>query len=408
MRTATLLYTYLAAEILAPLLASFIIVNSVMFLGRIVPLLDTLLDYGISLADFTRLCLYITPQLLVFSIPMATMLGIIIAFNRLAGDNELLALKVGGVSPMRMMPPVIALSLLMACTTALCSVYLIPTGTLAMEKMLFQLAKEKIDHGLQAKRFSENLGPVVLYIDTIDHQTREWQGVYVSDLRDQSAPTTVMAQTGSLEADTRAMLITLSLNNGSLHRTKGDSSQDISFNRYTLNLNLPQPSGELARQGGKRTMTQAQLIKKAHEYGTTTEKGINLLIEYQSRLVLAAGCLILGILGFPLGSLATPGRRPPGIPLGLFFFITYFMLFSAGKTMSEEQIIPLPLAMWLPNIIFGFLAGYLLFATARETLIFQFERAGEPFLCFFDRVKAKLPSATTDKTGRSEERGKNS
>ncbi|MCF6291306.1 MAG: LptF/LptG family permease [Desulfobacterales bacterium] len=395
MRIPILLYTYLAAEILAPLLAGFVILNCVLFLARIVPLLDILLDYGISLADFTRLCLYLSPQLFIFSLPMATMLGIIIGLSKLANDNEILALKTAGISPWQMLPPVAAVALAMALVTGYCSTSLSPAGTRAMEKTLFQLAKEKIDHGLQAQRFSENLGDVVLYIDAIDPQTRQWQGVYVTDMRDPDTPATVMARTGDLSADVANMQITLSLNNGSLHRARGDISQEISFRGYTLNLALPQPTGEFARTGSKFGLTQAQLLEQAEQVGPFSRHGIDLRIEYHTRIVLAAGCLILGLLGFPLGLLAGSGRRAPGIPLALLLFMSYYILLLTGQNLSEKQILAVAPAMWLGNILFLALAGYLLSATARETLSRHFERMLAPFQHLAEQLRHWWPALST-------------
>lgn len=67
MRIPKVLYTYLTAEILAPFLASFIILNGVLILARMTPFLDTLFDFGIGFADFTRLCAYLAPQLFLFN-----------------------------------------------------------------------------------------------------------------------------------------------------------------------------------------------------------------------------------------------------------------------------------------------------------------------------------------------------
>ena len=79
-----LLYIYLGTEILAPFFASFLILNGILFLGRLVPFLDIIFNYNIGLVDFIRLCSYILPNLMLFSIPMASMIGVIIAFTKLS------------------------------------------------------------------------------------------------------------------------------------------------------------------------------------------------------------------------------------------------------------------------------------------------------------------------------------
>ena len=67
-----LLYTYLANQVLAPFYASLVILTSILFLGKLVPILDIILDYNISFSDFIRLYAYFTPQLLLFALPMSS------------------------------------------------------------------------------------------------------------------------------------------------------------------------------------------------------------------------------------------------------------------------------------------------------------------------------------------------
>ncbi len=144
-----LLYSYIANEILAPFFASFLILYSIFFLVRLVPLLDIVLDLKIGLADFIRMFAYIFPHMLIFVIPMASMTGVVLAFTRLTSDREILALKASGVSLRQLLPPVIIFAFVISLLTAYFSVNLIPAGNVAMKHLLFQMAKEKIDKGLQ-------------------------------------------------------------------------------------------------------------------------------------------------------------------------------------------------------------------------------------------------------------------
>jgi len=364
-----LLYTYLGTEILAPFFASLLILNGILFLGKLVPFLDVIFNFGIDFADFTRLCAYLVPNLLLFSLPMASMMSVIITFTKLSNDNEIMALKAAGIGLYKMLPPVILFALFTAALTCVSSVYLIPTGNMAMKRMLFQLAKEKVDKGLKEKQFSEGIRNVVLYVDHIGRKDRTWQGVYVSDLRDQTAPITIIARTGSLEARIEDMFLTLQLQDGTMHRTVNDLTQTIQFSRYTLNLPLETPqavNGTSASNVGKSELTMKQLLKSADREGRDTPKALPFIIEFHKRLALPAGCFILSLLGLPLALQARPGQKPFGFPIGLGLFVLYYILTTAGKTLSENQSLPAPIAMWLPNLLFTILALHFIHKAALE------------------------------------------
>lgn len=375
-----LLYTYLATEILAPFFASLIILNGVLFLGRLVPLLDTIFNFGIGFADFIRLCAYIAPKLLLFSIPMASMMGVIIAFTRLINDNEIMALKASGIGLYKMLPPVALVAACTALLTIFSSVTMIPKGTVAMKKLFFQLAKEKIDKGIQPKQFSEGIKNVVLYVDAIAPESGKWQGVYVSDLRRKDTPITIMAGTGSLTAQLDKMQLTLHLADGSLHRAVDDLTQTARFARYTIKLPVETPKfidGDSATAVGKNGLTQKQLLEKAAAYGPASPAGLSMLIEYHQRLALPVGCFILTLLGLPLAMQGKPGFRSMGVPLGLGFFVLYYVLITAAKTMAENATLPVSATMWLPNAVFAAWTIYFIRRIAREA-------ASSPFVKLFD------------------------
>lgn len=366
LRLPFLLYSYLATEMLAPFFASFLIMNSVFFLVKLIPFLNFVLDLKIGFTDFIRLFSYLFPNMFLYSIPMAAMIGIIIGISRLANDSEILAFKAGGISVYRILPPVIVVASLIALLTSYFSIVLIPVSEVAMKQLTYQLLKEKIDKGIQEHQFTEALGDLVVYVGKIDQGTGEWRDVWVSDMRGQVIPTITMASTGKMKSDVERMKVTIVLRNGSLHRPDTPNSQVVQFDRYQLNIPL-QPPAAAATSFSRGTLTMPQLLAKAKEFGgTSTEKGRVLIIEFHKRLVLPAGCLLLCLLGLPLGLQAGPGRRAIGIPMGLAVFILYYILFTLAKITAKDQTLPIGPAMWGPNLVILLLALFFIRQVANE------------------------------------------
>lgn len=296
-------------------------------------------------------------------------MGVIISFTRLASDTEILAFKASGISLYQMLPPVILVSLCIALLTSFFSISLIPKSEVAMKQLMFQVAKEKIDKGIKENQFTEALGDLVVYVDSIDKESGEWKNVWVSDMRGQVHPIITMAQTGSMTAFIEKMMVTITLQNGSLHRPDGSRSQIIGFDTYTINIPLQTPTildGEDVTHLSAKSMTLAQLQDSATILGRDTDQGRNRLIHFHKRLVLPVGCFILSLIGLPLGLLAGPGKKALGIPLGLGFFILYYILFTLGKALADDTQLPVILAMWLPNIVFLILMLYTIRQAARE------------------------------------------
>ena len=368
-----LLYSYLATELLAPFFASFLILYGVFFLIRLIPLLEIVLELGISFPDFIRIFSYIFPHMLLYVIPMASMAGVIIGFTRLTNEREILALKACGISLRQMLPPVIIVSAFIATLTGYFSVRLIPAGEIAMHQLMFQLAKEKIDSGIKEKKFTEALGDLVVYVDDIDER-EHWNGVYVSDMRGREQPIIIMAKKGRMQANISTMSVTIVLDNGTLHNTDGLDSQIIRFKRYQLHIPLKPPTridGDDVTKLSRGSMSQKQLLAAAQEYGVETHAGITYLTEYHHRLALPVGCLILSLLGLPLGLQAGTGKKAIGIPLGLGFFVLYYIVFTLFRVMVEDMVLPLLVGMWLPNVLFAIMTGVIFWRVEQERPIFS-------------------------------------
>jgi lipopolysaccharide export system permease protein len=361
-----LLYSYIATEMLAPFFASFIIMNCIFFLVKLIPFLDLVLEFDIQFSDFLRSIAYLFPNMLLYSIPMAAMMGIIIGFTRLSNDAEILAFKACGISIYNILPPVFMVSLVFGIFSAYVSIKLIPAGEVAMKQLFYQLTKEKIDKGIKAKQFTAALGDLVVYVDDVDRTTNEWKHVWVSDARDQKSPTITMAQTGRMSTNLETMAVSIDLYDGSLHRTDTGQNQIIIFKNYrvTIPVSLPRDRNT---SFGLDSMSMKELREKADQFGVDTLQGRTCLVDYHKRIVLPFGCLIMSLMALPLGLQSGPGKRASGIPLGLAFFIIYYVLYTFGKILAEETtIVPVGISMWLANLFFLILTSIAIYRVANE------------------------------------------
>ncbi len=364
-RLPWLFYSYLATEMLAPFFASFLIMNGVFFLIKLIPFLNLVLELNISFADFIRLFSYLFPNMFLYSIPMASMLGITIGFSRLANDSEILAFKASGIGIYQALPPLIIIALIISLITSYFSIRLIPAGDTAMQHMMYQLAKEKIDKGIKERTFTEALGDLVVHIDSTDPDTGIWNNVWVSDMRNRKTPAITMARFGRMDTDMETMVVTLILKNGTMQIPEEGKAQTVAFDRYVIRipLKLPARSPNIKRRG---TMNMTELIERAAEVGVNSQDGKSYYTEWHKRLVLPVGCFILSLLGMPLGLQAGPGRRAIGVPFGLTLYITYYIMFTMSRNLAVSGAFPIPVIMWLPNTLFMILAVVFINRVAHE------------------------------------------
>ena len=292
-------------------------------------------------------------------------MGVTIGFARLSSDSEILALKASGISIYQILPPVIIVAALIALLTSFISIKLIPVSAVAMKQLSYQLLKEKIGKGIQEHVFTEALGDVVVYVDKIDKISGEWTNVWVSDIRGVKNPMVTMASTGKMTSSLTNMMVSIELRNGSLHKPGYDNAQIVQFDKYQINIPLQVPETSATRL--KRTsLTMGELMNEAHHPKVKIENKRRALIEFHKRLVLPVGCLIISLIGLPLGLQARPGKKAIGIQAGLAIFVLYYIFFTFGKGLAENGVLPVWLAMWSPNALFFVLTIFCIIRVSNE------------------------------------------
>ena len=113
-----------------------------------------------------------------------------------------------------------------------------------------------------------------------------------------------------------------------------------------------------------------ELLQESRERGLDEPAGRSYYTEFHKRLVLPVGCLILTLIGMPLGLQAGPGKKAIGIPIGLFLYIIYYILFTMGRNIATTTSANIVVAMWLPNGLFALLTIVMINRAAQEKPFF--------------------------------------
>ena len=81
---------YISKEIFVFFLLGLVVVTFVLVVQNILRIMESTLGSGVGFWDFLRLCYYILPPFVSFSIPMAILVAILIGLGRLSADVQLL------------------------------------------------------------------------------------------------------------------------------------------------------------------------------------------------------------------------------------------------------------------------------------------------------------------------------
>ncbi|MGO9138687.1 MAG: LPS export ABC transporter permease LptF [Syntrophales bacterium] len=361
---------YILKEIAYPFLLILFVLTFVLLMGKILQLMDLMVNKGVSFVDISKLFLLLTPSFLILTIPISLLISILIGLGRLSGDNELTILKASGMSLYKLVGPVALASLIAFTITAVTSLFLVPQSKYATKNLLFNVAKKKASIGIKEKVFNDDFKGILLYAESIPVNGDFMEGVIISDTRISKEPSTIIAERAYLVSDPALMTVTLRLQNGSTHTVDKmlKNYRKMDFSTYDVNLDIESSIAEAKKANAKNSteMTVWELSQKLKTAGLEDAVFREMAIEFYKTITTPLSCIVFGILGIPLSIRAHRAVRSRGFTLGLIIVFIYYIMRLGGEALVETGRLSPLIGTWSPNIIF-FIAGlYLLIRSAND------------------------------------------
>jgi len=344
----------------------------ILLVTKLFALTDLVVNKRISPDIIALLIAYTIPYFFVFTFPMSTLLAVLMTFLRLSHDNEITAMKAAGINLYQLLPPVLILSISAYLIDSFIAIHLLPKGNRAFNDLVYRIAKERAYIGIKPRIFNDDFKDIVLYVNKIDPSGKVLEGVFISDQRDPAFSSTIIAKKGVILTDKENKVLVLRVFQGTIHHDSEDlsTSSTTYFKTYDLVLNLEQ-LGQKRRTGeiGESEMDISELWAKIRSRKNHDVKYNLMLMELHKKFSIPFACLVLGLIGVPLGIQTRASGPHAGVSLGLIIFLLYYILISAASSLGESGLYPPVIGMWLPNILLGILAVFMLKKTAEETEI---------------------------------------
>jgi lipopolysaccharide export system permease protein len=367
-----LLDTYIVREIVPPTSVGLLVFTFILLLDSIPKLLSILVSRGAEPYTIFRVFLNLLPSIFAVTIPMAFLLGVLLAFGRLASDSEIVAMRASGVSPLRLLGPVLVLCLLTGGITFYINSVALPAANQAHRELVFSLVVSKAT-AVRPRVFTDDLVPqMVVYVADIPADTGLWQNVFIYDVRTSQKPALILAQTGSLKKDTDRHQVWLELGRGVRHNfDPAQPSQYVQerFKEARFPLPFEEFFPKVPLSKGDREMTLPELARKVRDLraeGKPAKEYARFEVEWHKKFAIAAACLVFGVLGLSLSLGSRKEARSAAFGLSIAVIFIYYVLIRMGEQAGDTGLMPPFLAMWGANIVLGGVAIGLLTLNHRE------------------------------------------
>lgn len=355
---------YLLSEILPPLLLGLLTFTFILLIARILKLVELIVTRGIPLTQVGRLLVLILPTFLELTLPMAFLLAILLGLGRLSGDQELLALKSSGVSPVQILLPLTFVAASVALITFLLTSWVRPAAQVALKNELYDIAKTRIGTALREKVFNDDFPNILIYVEEIIPPGNVAQGILIIDKRETAKDNIILGKVGLINTEEQTHTLSLRLFDGSIYerdRTRSGFSQ-TNFHIYDFKLDLDEFIGPAKmKDAGPKEMSLTRLLKTIEEKQAAGIIARPELMEFHQRIAFSFAPIVFCLLSVSLSLLPRTSRanRSWGVALCIVWLVIYYALLSVGKALGERGALHPFAALWFPNIVVGVISLHL-------------------------------------------------
>src|SRR6185503_20179191 len=139
------------------------------------------------------------PGVLIFSIPLATLAGIIVGFSRMGSDSEIVAMRAAGVGSWTMIWPALLVGLLFAGATTYLHLKEAPEAARDLERIALEGALAKLDSTVEPRTFN-TLPRYVIYVRDGNKEQGTWGRVFIFGQRADNKTKIYTARSGRIDS----------------------------------------------------------------------------------------------------------------------------------------------------------------------------------------------------------------
>ena len=353
-----LLTRYILREIIGYALLGGVLFTFVLLMRYLLPLLELFVRGIASPLDLLRLLGLLLPNFLTLTLPMAVLIGILLGLSRLAADSEITAMRASGVGVVAFLRIVSLLAVVCWLAGLANALYVAPRASAALLRYEEQSKTSQATLEVQPRVFYEDLKNYVLYVQDVmpgSNGTALWKHVFLADLSQPASPHIITAQEAVVLGG-GGQALHLDLSEGARHDIPVSNPDEYQISTFS-STDLPVQTGQTEetehitrRDTPLQAMSTREVWQRAYR-GVRDPQTYR--IELHRRIAFPTACLVLALVGVPLGFSSKRGGKGGAFVLTLAVVFLYYFASSMGVALAREGKLAAGLGVWAANLLFS-------------------------------------------------------
>ncbi len=351
-----ILHRYIATNFALAFLAVLFVMLGVLCLGNLIRIADLIIR-GVDAGLLLKFIFFLNVRLLQYAIPMALVTATLLTYGRLAADNEITAMRAGGIGLASISSPVILAAVILTAASVYLNNDAIPDSRFAARRSQQELAAIDPRILLEPGRFVRLPGYA------ISVQKREGdllKNLWVYRYLQGELVNVVMAARAEIDPDDTEGGFTLILYDGTMedHDPSSPAPAQTMFEklRYPIEIGEGTDRNEQAPKRANE-MTRNELVSYRRELLAQPAATASLLsritTEIHTRLSLALACVSIVLISIPLALKAQRSEKSIAMSLSLVLISIFYGFILVSQALEDSPGYYPHLVVWIPNLLFA-------------------------------------------------------
>ncbi|GAA4642926.1 hypothetical protein GCM10023115_08860 [Pontixanthobacter gangjinensis] len=350
------------------MLGVFALAATLLLLDKMLRLFDFVATEGGPIDIVFKMLASLLPEYASLAIPLGLLLGILLAFRKLATTSELDVFRAVGMGYGRLLRvPYIIAGILMAVNVALVF-YVQPVSRYYYEQLEYELRSGALGASIKVGEFTTLADKMALRIEQSEDDGRRLKGIFARVANSKGQVLSITAREGNfLATSDSADTIILRLTDGTIVQDTGNekaTSRVLSFTRHDLPIDLPKIEEFRERGDAEREYILPELLNVGWSDKTSQEKRDASQASFNFRLVEVVMMLLMPLLAV---ALAIPPKRSTsalGVFVSIVMVVAYHKVNQYGEDIATLGRIDPVIALWGPFVLFAALILWMYYRVA--------------------------------------------
>ena len=348
------------------MLGTLVLSAMLLVLEKMLRLFDFVATEGGPVSVVWRMLANLIPEYLSLGIPIGLMLGILLAFRRLATSSELDVLKGVGMSFGRLMRVPFAYAIALAALNLAIVGFIQPVARYAYEGLQFELRSGALGASIKVGEFTKLGERMTLRIEESYNDGRSLRGIFVRGEQRDGQRVSATAARGQFLATDDPNTIILRLSQGVLiHESpKFSVPRVLTFDNHDLPIPLPKIEAFRLRGGADREMTIPELFVAGKDRTQSVQTRLESRANFHFRIVEVMSMFLIPLIAI---ALAIPPKRSTsslGVFLSIVLLVTQHKINQYAEDLGARGTVDPLIALWVPYLLFAALAIWMYYVVA--------------------------------------------